>query len=220
MADLKISQLPEVTSLITSDILPAVNEGLTKKVSVQNLNKSLPITTFVQGASSLWGSGIIAAQYAFVGPYNPGAGPGLDNLINNADNFVRWNSEIYNTDPNTFEFFNPGTSLARVHIKSSGYYEINSSPHYFDLYNNMRFTVFLYSSSTVSGGMNRVTQIANRWYVGVSVPPGQTVDSTHVFYVSIPAYYTVGMLPTANSPYPSSDNNTPSRFTLKKIIAA
>lgn len=216
MADLKISQLPEATSLTTSDILPAVNGGLTKRVSVANLNNSLPLTTFVQGASGLWGSGIITSQYAFAGPYTPGT----DNLTNNSDNFPRWNTEVYNTDPGTFEFFGTGTTLSRVYIKSAGYYEIIASPHYYDLYNNMRLTVKLFSSASVGGGMSYVTQLANRWFVGAVVPPGQTVDSATVFYVTSPTYYTVALFPTANSPYPAAENSTPSRFTLKKIIAA
>ena len=218
MADLKISQLPSVTLLDTSDVLPVVDAGLTKQVTVQNLSRSLPLHTFVQGASSLWGSGIVAAQYAFIGPYVPG--PTNDNLVNNTDNFPRWNSEVYNTDPGTFEFFGSGTTLSRVYIKSAGYYEIVSQPHYFDLYNNMRMTVKLFSSSSVGGGMAYVTQLANRWFVGVSNPPAQTLDSTTVFYVASPTYYTVALFPTLNNPYPAESNSTPSRFTLKKLIAA
>jgi hypothetical protein len=218
MADLKISQLPDVTSLITSDIFPVVNGGLTKKVSVQGLNGSLPITTFVQSASASWGAGLIAAQFSFAGPYTPGAGN--DNLTNNADNFIRWNTQIYNTDINTFELINPGTTTARVHIKSAGYYMIIAQPQYFDLYNNMSMTVKLFSSATISGGMSYVTRLASRWYVGTANPPGQTIDSTTVFYVSLPGYYTVALEPTANSPYPSEGGATSSRFTLIKLIAA
>ena len=217
MADLKISQLPSVTTLDPTDVLPVVDAGLTKQVTVRNLNNSLPVTTFVAGASSLWGAGVVAAQYSFVGPYT--AGVGNDNLTNNTDNFPRWNTEVYNTDPGTFQLFGANTTLARVFIKSSGYYEIISSPHYYDLYNSMRFTVKLFSSASSGGGMSYVTQLANRWYVGATIPPGQTVDSATVFYVSSPAYYTVALYPTGTTPFPATENSTPSRFTLKKLIA-
>jgi len=57
MADLKITQLPSVTTLDPADVFPVVDAGLTKQVSVVNLNNSLPITTFVRSTSSLWGGG-------------------------------------------------------------------------------------------------------------------------------------------------------------------
>jgi hypothetical protein len=217
MADLKISQLPEATSLVTSDIFPVVNGGLTKRVSVQNLNSSLPLTTFVRGASAGWGGGLVTAQFAFAGPYTPGAGN--DNLTNNADNFPRWNTQVYNTDAGTFELVNSNTTLARVFIKSTGYYQIIAQPQYFDLYNNMSMTVKLFSSVSQTGGMAYVTRLASRWFVGTTVPPGQTIDCSTVFNVSTPAYYTVALEPTLNTPYPSEGGSTPSRFTLIKLIA-
>jgi hypothetical protein len=218
MADLKISQLPSVTTLDPNDVFPVVDAGLTKQVSVTNLNGSLPITTFVRGASALWGGGLIASQYAFSGPYIPGVGN--DNLTNNADNFPRWNTEVFNTDPNTFELFNSNTTLSRVLIKSPGYYLIVSQPQYFDLYNNMQMTVKLFSSASSSGGMAYVLRLASRWYVGVLIPPGQTIDSTAIFYVSAPTFYTVSLNPTLNTPYPSDSGSSPSRFTLIKLLAA
>jgi hypothetical protein len=220
MADLKISQLPSVTTLDTADVFPVVDAGLTKQVSVQNLNNSLPITTFVQGASALWGGGLFAAQFLFAGPYTPGTGAGQDNLINNSDNFPRWNTTAFNTSLANFELINSNTTLSRVHIKTSGYYYIAASPHYFDLYNNMRLTVKLFTSSTPTGGMSYVTQLASRWHVGTALPPGQTVDGSTVFLVPTPGYYTVALFPTANSPYPSESGSAPSRFTLIKLIAS
>jgi hypothetical protein len=217
MADLKISQLPSVTTLDPADVFPVVDAGLTKQVSVVNLNNSLPITTFVQSASSLWGGGLVAAQYAFAGPYIPG--PGNDNLTNNADNFPRWNTQVFNTDPTNFELVNSNTTLSRVHIKTSGYYLIISQPQYFDLYNNMQMTVKLFSSASSTGGMSYVARLASQWYVGANIPPGQTIDSTTLFFVSSPAFYTVSLNPTLNSPYPSDSGSSPSRFTLIKITA-
>lgn len=218
MADLKISQLPSVTVLDNADVFPVVDAGLTKQVSVTNLSNSLPITTFVRGASAGWGGGLLAAQYSFTGPYVPG--PGNDNLTNNTDNFPRWNTQVFNTSPATFELFNAGTITARVFIKAAGYYMIVSQPQYFDLYNNMQMTVKLFTSATVSGSMSYVARLAARWYVGAANPPGQTIDSTSVFLVSTPGYYTVALDPTLNTPYPSEQGGLQSRFTLIKLIAA
>lgn len=43
MSDIKLSQLPEVTSLLPTDILPNVASGTTSKITVQNLAASLPL---------------------------------------------------------------------------------------------------------------------------------------------------------------------------------
>lgn len=221
MADLKISQLPETTSLIASDIVPVVNGGLTKRISFQNLNNTLPITTFVQNASSFWGAGgsgggLATAQYAFTGPYIGGAGN--DNLTNNTDNYPRWNTEVYNTSTSTFELLNPGTIQSRVFIKAPGYYQISANVKYFDLYNNMTFHVSLFNSATPTGAMAFVTRLSSRWYVGATLPGSQTQDSTTIFFVAAPGYYTVSVFPTANSPFPADNGSTPSRFTLLRLL--
>lgn len=221
MADLKISQLPSVTVLDPTDVLPIVDAGLTKQVTVGNLSNNLPITTFVRSASALWGTGggagvLATAQYAFNAPYTPG--PGNDNLTNNADNFPRWNTENYNTSPSTFELINSNTTTARVFIKAAGYYFISANIQYFDLYNNMQFTVNLFNSASPTGAMAFVTRLSSRWYVGTVVPPSQTQDSSTIFYAASPGYYTVSLFPTANSPYPSGSGTTPPRFTLLRIL--
>jgi len=220
MADLKISQLPSVTTLDPTDVLPVVDGGLTKQVSVTNLSNSLPITTFVQNASSGWGAGapgasIVAAQYIFEPPY-----VGItDNLVNNTDNFLRWNSQAFNTSNSTFEFFGSGTTGARVHIKQTGYYIVISQINYFDLYNGMRLTAKLFRAEGVSPApMTIVNQLGTQIYPSAVLPPGQTLDCSTLIRVASPGYYTVGLHPTANSPFPSSSDNGASKFTLIKIL--
>jgi len=220
MADLKISQLPSVATLDPTDVFPVVDAGLTKQVSVTNLNNSLPITTFVQLASSGWGAGapgasIVAAQYSFEPPY-----VGVtDNLVNNTDNFIRWNTEQFNTRLATFEFFGSGTTGSRVFIKETGYYLITSQICYFDLYNNMRFTVKLFRAPGVAPSPPVFVQnLASRWFVGTLLPPGITVDSATVIRVTTPGYYTIVLFPTANSPFPSVVDTGASRFTFVKIL--
>lgn len=220
MADLKISQLPSVAILDSTDVLPVVDAGLTKQVSVANLNNSLPITTFVQNASSGWGAGapgasVVAAQYVFEPPY---VGT-TDNLVNNTDNFVRWNSEAFNTSSSTFEFFGSGTTGARVFVKQTGYYLVISQINYFDLYNGMRLTVKLFRAAGVSpASMLIVNQLGTQVYPSAVLPSGQTLDSSTLIRVTSPGYYTVGLFPTANSPFPSSTDSGASKFTLIKIL--
>lgn len=69
MADVKISQLPEVTTLVGSDVLPAVASGATSKITLQNLAGTMP-----QVSSS------ISASYALTASYALNAGGGSTGL--------------------------------------------------------------------------------------------------------------------------------------------
>lgn len=62
MADIKISQLPEVSSLSPSDVLPSVASSVTSKITVQNLASTIP-----QVSSSISASYAITASYALNG---------------------------------------------------------------------------------------------------------------------------------------------------------
>lgn len=62
MADVKISQLPEATSLSPSDVLPSVASSVTSKITVQNLAGTLP-----QVSSSVSASYALTASYALNG---------------------------------------------------------------------------------------------------------------------------------------------------------
>lgn len=57
MADLKISQLNEATTPLTTDFFPIVNQGETKKLTLNTFNNFLPITTTVQSNSASWSGG-------------------------------------------------------------------------------------------------------------------------------------------------------------------
>lgn len=66
MADVKISQLPEVPSVSTGDILPVVASGVTSKIQIQNFG------------ASITASSAISASYALTASYalNGGGGSG------------------------------------------------------------------------------------------------------------------------------------------------
>jgi hypothetical protein len=64
MADIKISALPAVTSVVSSDIFPTVAGSTTSKITVQNLSNSL-----TQVSSSISSSYAISASYATTASY-------------------------------------------------------------------------------------------------------------------------------------------------------
>lgn len=59
MANIKISQLPQVTSVNPTDVLPTVASGVTSKITAQNLASSLPLVNSASYA--------ITASYALNG---------------------------------------------------------------------------------------------------------------------------------------------------------
>jgi hypothetical protein len=64
MANIKISELPQVSSLLNTDVLPAVASSITSKITVQNLSNSL-----TQVSSSISSSYAISASYATTASY-------------------------------------------------------------------------------------------------------------------------------------------------------
>lgn len=62
MSEIKLSQLPEVISLSSSDILPNVASGVTSKITLQNLAGTMP-----QVSSSISSSYALTASYALNG---------------------------------------------------------------------------------------------------------------------------------------------------------
>lgn len=62
MADVKISNLPEVTSLNTTDVAPFVASGITSKITLQNIAATMP-----QVSSSISASYAVTASYVLNG---------------------------------------------------------------------------------------------------------------------------------------------------------
>lgn len=56
MANVKISELSQVTTLDNNDVLPVVNDGETKKVTVQQIVDSVPISNGTGNKSAVIGS--------------------------------------------------------------------------------------------------------------------------------------------------------------------
>lgn len=66
MADVKISQLPEASSLSNSDLLPSVASSVTSKITLQNLAASMPEV-----------SSSVSASYALTASFLAGAASGF-----------------------------------------------------------------------------------------------------------------------------------------------
>jgi hypothetical protein len=56
MADIKISQLPEVTSVSTGDVLPVVATGVTSKIQIQNFGGSITASNAISSSYALTAS--------------------------------------------------------------------------------------------------------------------------------------------------------------------
>ena len=215
MADLKISQLTEVATPITSDILPIVNSSETKKVTLTNLSNVLPITTFVRSASGNWGGSPAYIQVSHQPPY---AGP-ADNLPNATDTYLAWDASTTN-DSSTFELVNSGTSNARVQIKTTGIYEFIVQAVYFDLWNDNRFSAHLdFNTASTGGGWTRVVSLFQHVFAGdTASPPGQIVHGQAQINVSVAnRYYSVAFNPSINTPFPTILNNVATNLLIRKI---
>ena len=218
MADLRISQLTELTTGGTTDLLPIVNSNETKKISLANLNSSLPITTFVSSTSSIWGGG--ALPYIQVSHQPPYTAP-ADNLPNGTDTYLAWDASTTNNS-SVFELINSGTSNARVLIKQTGLYDVRVQAVYFDLWNNARFSAHLDSSTSSTGGSwTRVfTLFQHVFGSSASSPPGQIVyGEAQINVTSANTYYSVAFNPSINTPYPLILNNTATNIFIRRIGA-
>jgi hypothetical protein len=220
MADLKISQLTELTTANTVDILPIVNSNETKKISLNSLNNSLPITTFVQNTSGTWGTAGGDLPYIVVSHQPPYSGP-ADNLPNSTDTYLAWDAVTTN-DSNIFELVNSGTADARVQIKQTGRYEVRAQAVYFDLWNNVRFSGHLdVNTSSTGGSWSRVLTLFQYIFgSSASSPPGQIITGqAQINVTTANEYYSVALNPSANTPFPVSLNNTVTNLFIRKIGA-
>jgi len=221
MADLKISQLTEVTSLNTTDVLPLVQSGNTRRATVNTISNNLPLNTFVASNSANWGGILSFAQFNYQGPYSGSPLYTGDNLINNTDNYLPWDTTAVNTDTNTFELVNPDSANARIWIKQGGYYEVISRVIYFDCY-NMTMSVYLdINSSSTGGTWSRLATLNRNWFPTVTPNPAAVIFPGSVI-TAIPAgnrYISLAVRPTANTPFPDVISGSPTSIFIRRIGA-
>lgn len=136
---------------------------------------------------------------------------GLQNIANGER--VPFNLEFYNTDTTTFGgLSNPSNkNLVSIHIKTPGYYNVQSNLHLLDLAVGRHLFVQLWQY-TVSGGDEMIKAISD--YTNASVSPiDEFVSGNTMVYISQPNTYLYLKLShniPSPGPYPSL---TDTRFT-------
>jgi hypothetical protein len=83
------------------------------------------------------------------------------------------------------------------------------------LKDNVTILVKASSSSTLSGAMSPITLLHD--YKSVETTDDQLMNGTILLEVTTAGYYTICVNPSANSPFPSDANSTPTRIFIKKI---
>lgn len=192
----KISQLPNYTGNTRSITLVCNDSGNTETFQIKN-----------------------DLIYGGIGVSYNNTSPAYYNLTNGIDNYIPFNNVIFNTNINIFELVNPGINSnigTRIFIKVPGIYEITSQIHLFDLFNNVDVLIKISTSNTSNGSMTPITLLNDCKFAELT--SDRLLNSTYVFEVLEPSYFTVCINPSANSPFFSDANLTPTRIFIKKII--
>ena len=169
-------------------------------------------STGATGATGTAGTALAVARYS----WNSGAGAAAYfNISNATDNIMRFTTEDFNTDSSTFELINGGTSTARIFVKSTGFYQFISQVHLFDLYGNVDVVVKLLRHETSSGGGSLVTLFSDTKYAELSTD--QIMEGTLLINVTSAGYYSVAVNPSANSPFLSASDSSPTRLSIIKL---
>jgi hypothetical protein len=84
------------------------------------------------------------------------------NLGQDTDVYAPYNGTLYNTDSSTFELVNSNSSspMARVHIKTGGYYRFDLQLHAYDLKNNNDIRFVIFTSSASNGAFSQVRYVS------------------------------------------------------------
>ncbi len=206
MADLKISELPEALSLATNDVLPIVNGGTTKKVTVNSINNALPLTTYVQQASADWNPG----SSGFAAFWNAN----LRNMPTGVLSLVNYNFISVNTD-NTCYSLETGTSNVgvdgKIRINKTGIYNVNVLYNSFNISDLPSYSLHLFYNygdrtqpmqhySTIMDGNNKAYGADQR----VMLTGSGLIHVTQVpMWVGV-IFRPTGTYGTGGGPFPSS----------------
>jgi len=195
MADILISNLPLYTGQTNGSYLVMNDSGETTTYKVTR-------ETFMD---------VAVASYSWTTNYG--------NLVNGSENYPRWDTEVFNSSPNIFELVNStgaGNTGARIYFKEAGYYEITSQVHLFDAFNNMDLTINVNTASGPSTAMTPITLLNDEKFAELT--NDRLMNGTICTYITTPTYFTISINPSANSPYPSDANSTPTRIFVKKLF--
>jgi hypothetical protein len=211
MANVKISQLPNYTGNTQNAWLVINDSGETTSYKVKK-------EYF-----------FAAAGFSWVNPGTGGNYPTSDqygNLVNNSDNYMPFNTTIFNNNTDVFELVNSGSvsgtlgdTGARIFIKQPGIYEFTGQGHFFDIFGNIDFLIEIASASTQNGAMTQVTLLHD--YKSNESTTDQMMSGTVMLNIPSAGYYTmfcsIVQSTPGNLPFPSATDNTPTRLFIKKI---
>ena len=194
MADSKISNLPNLVTPLGADVLPIVNSGVAKKVSVQNLGNTIsPAAAF------------FATQGGAV-------------ITQDIDTTLNFDSIYYNTDTNVFELVNPGTSTARVQIKTSGVYSFTAHVHSFDIHSNRDTFIKILSAGTSGGAMSFITLLHEDGHGEDSTDNTDKIFQGTASFKLSPSFVAFQVLLKRGNGYWSTEDNVPaSRVYIERI---
>lgn len=227
MADQSISQLTELTAPLTTDVLPIVNSGETKKVTLQTINNNLPITTFVASESASWvGGGTGSSELSssiFIATWTSG----YRNMTNNTLNLINFNNVVTNTGTDNFELEtgNGDTSIdGKIQIKQPGNYLINLLYNTYDITGGNYYSFYIYTNGTSKS--TAASHYSTIFENNVAAGTGTfrvMIPSTGLLRVSTaPLWVSLIIRPEAGNPYPTDVNqgsvaNIPPRVEILKI---
>lgn len=144
------------------------------------------------------------------------------NLLNNTENFIPWNSQLFNSDPSTLELINigqtgssNGSNCSRISIKQDGYYEIKLGLHLLDMRNNVSVLTELWTTNSPSASMNFYKLLADQKFSESN--DDRLIYGSDIFYFTSGTYVAISVEPSGESPYPSDLGFTPSYLTITKI---
>jgi hypothetical protein len=147
MADIKISALPSVSSLATTDIFPTVASSTTSKISVENLANSLPIVPSASYATTA--SSAIFAASALTASY-------INNLNQNvviSGSLLMSGSIIPNVGDgsytSSYDLGSPTAAWRDLYIA-------NGTIYFTDPANNQKATLAVVSGSLVNSGSGQI----------------------------------------------------------------
>lgn len=172
-------------------------------------------------ATTLNGNGIDISQLPTIRVEWQNTTPAYFNLSNGANNYIPWNDVSLNpTSAGTtyFQLVNSGSSPtdARIHVKFAGTYMFRAGVHLYDLYNNVDVLVSLRISGTSSGALTSFSQglLADKKFAELSAD--QMIYGSKVLNVGS-NYFTISVIPSANSPFPSDANEGRTYFEIIKL---
>jgi hypothetical protein len=140
------------------------------------------------------------------------------NLANNQENFIPWDTEVFNSDETTFNLINSGSTganCARIHILQDGYYEVKSGIHLFDMLNNCDVLSEIWTSPNPTGAPVFNKLLSDEKFGETDAD--RLIYGSDVFYFTKDTYIAISLEPSANNPYPSKRGITPSYLVITKI---